>query len=203
MKVRGLIQRGMILWGVSFSLAMPMKGMASENDITILKTLIKEFSDGRISSSHSHLLAKVIYHESQKHKIDPLLVLAVIHEESSFRTRAVSPVGARGLMQIMPATGREIASTLQLRSYRHQDLFDPVRNVRMGIYYLKYLKKKFQNNKLLFLTAYNLGPNRLAALRKEVPDSQLRFRYARRVLTVYEAFKESYQGWRQLLARAR
>lgn len=202
MNFRRLIQRGLFLWGVSFSLAMPISAIANEKDITILKTLIEEFSYGRISRPHSQLLAKVIYFESQKLRVDPLLVLAVIYEESSFRMRAVSPVGARGLMQIMPATGRELASTLKFRSYRNQDLFDPVQNVRMGIYYLKYLKKKFQNNKLLFLTAYNLGPNRLSALRKEMPDSKLRFRYARRVLKIYEALKESYHGWRQLLARA-
>lgn len=202
MVFRRLILRGLIFWGVSFSLAMPIQGGASEKDITILKTLIEEFSYGRISSSYSYHLAKVIYDESHKYGIDPLLVVAVIHEESSFRMRAVSPVGAMGLMQIMPATGREIASTLKLRSYQHQDLFDPVRNVRMGIYYLKYLKKKFQNNQLLFLTAYNVGPNRLITLRKEMPDAPLRFRYAKRVLAVYKILKESYYGWHELLARA-
>lgn len=202
MKFRWLIQRGLLFWMMSFSLAIAAQALANENDITILKTLIEEFSYGRIPSSHSPLLAKVIYYESRKRQMDPLLVLAVIYEESSFRIKAVSPVGAMGLMQIMPNTGRQIASDLKMRGHHKKDLFDPVQNIRVGVYYLKHLKKKFQNNKLLFLTAYNLGPHRLVALRKEMPDSKLRFRYARRVLAVYRELQESYKGLWQLLAQA-
>ena len=203
MNFRRLIQRGLILWMMSFFLAMPVKVIASENDITILKKLIEEFSYGQMTSIQATSLAKVVYFESRKRKIDPLLVLAVIHEESSFRVRAVSPAGAIGLMQIMPDTGREIASNLNYRSHQRRDLFDPTRNIRIGVWYLRWLKKKFNHNHVLFLTAYNMGLGRLIELQKEMPDSKLRFTYARSVLATYREVKERYRNLKQLYAHNR
>ena len=177
-----------------------MNIIASEKDIAILKTLVEEYSYRRITSVLAYSLARIIYLESRKRKIDPLLVLAVIHEESSFRMKAVSPKGAIGLMQIMPDTGREIASNLNYRSHKKKDLFEPTRNIRIGIWYLRWLKKKFNHHQILFLTAYNIGPGRLISLRQKMPASQLRFHYARRVLTVYQEMKERYQGFSHLYA---
>lgn len=108
-------------------------------------------------------LAEVIYEEATKRGLDPLMVLALIRVESGFQTDAVSPAGARGIMQIMPDTGRNLAGATLREFGVHparftvESLDDPVLNLRLGIYYLHGLKKKFQNWSIA-LTAYNFGP---------------------------------------------
>ncbi|MDD4179878.1 MAG: transglycosylase SLT domain-containing protein, partial [Candidatus Margulisbacteria bacterium] len=94
-------------------------------------------------------------------KVDPYLVLAVIREESRFSAKAVSRSGARGLMQIMPRTGRGIAKDLDLPKYRTTKLYEPASNVKMGTYYLSNLIKSFSNNVYLALAGYNGGPNKI------------------------------------------
>ena len=112
--------------------------------------------------SYSHLLdgevLGVIIDESRKYGIDPRLIMAQIEVESTFNPRAVSKVGARGLMQIMPATGRQLARELGFTDY---DLFDPVTNVKMGIYYMSKLIKRFGDYDVA-LSAYFWGQTRVA-----------------------------------------
>lgn len=93
--------------------------------------------------------------------VDPYLVLAVIREESRFNPRAVSRSGARGLMQIMPRTGRGIAKDLKKTGYRTTKLYTPALNIEMGAYYLSNLIKNFQGNVYLSLAGYNGGPNKI------------------------------------------
>ncbi|MBI5078927.1 tetratricopeptide repeat protein [Candidatus Saganbacteria bacterium] len=93
--------------------------------------------------------------------IDPYLVLAVIREESRFNPKATSRSRARGLMQIMPRTGRGIAQNLKLSHYRTKRLYEPFLNVEMGTYYLSNLIRNFSNNAYLALAGYNGGPNRI------------------------------------------
>ena len=92
---------------------------------------------------------------------DPAWVYAVIRQESSFRPEARSPVGALGLMQIMPATGRQIAKDLQEASAT-PDLLQPDVNIRYGAYYLQQIMQRLQNNPVLATAAYNAGPAKVA-----------------------------------------
>jgi soluble lytic murein transglycosylase len=89
--------------------------------------------------------------------LDPYLVFALIREESRFKERAYSRVGARGLMQIMPGTGRWISRQLSMSYYKTRDLFVPRINIKMGTWYLSYLKHKHNNNLMLTLASYNGG----------------------------------------------
>jgi soluble lytic murein transglycosylase-like protein len=111
---------------------------------------------------YSHLLdgevLGVIVDESRKYGIDPRLIMAQIEVESTFNPRAVSKAGARGLMQIMPDTGRQLARELGFTDY---DLFDPVTNVRMGIYYMSKLIRRFGDYDTA-LSAYFWGQTRVA-----------------------------------------
>lgn len=111
---------------------------------------------------YSHLLDEevlgVIIDESRKYGIDPRLIMAQIEVESTFNPRAVSKAGARGLMQIMPDTGRQLARELGFTDY---DLFDPVTNVKMGIYYMSKLIKRFGDYDVA-LSAYFWGQTRVA-----------------------------------------
>jgi soluble lytic murein transglycosylase len=104
---------------------------------------------------------KEVAAKSRSFGLDPYLVLAVIREESRFNPKAVSRSSARGLMQIMPRTGRGIAKDLKLKRYRLSRLFEPQTNIEMGSYYLANLVKRFDNNFYLALAGYNGGPNRI------------------------------------------
>jgi soluble lytic murein transglycosylase len=94
-------------------------------------------------------------------RLDPWLVLGVIRQESAFNPRAVSRSDARGLMQLLPSTGREAYKRLGLESFREELLFDPHLNVRLGAQYLGRLGESHRGNLILMLAAYNAGPGRV------------------------------------------
>ena len=112
----------------------------------------------------------------QKHttnyEIDPLFVAAMIREESSYNADIVSYAGAIGLMQIMPATGRELASRLKIPRFNTKMLYDPDINIQMGSWYMKSLMNQFDNNHALVAGAYNGGPGRMRRWikAKQIPD---------------------------------
>ena len=89
----------------------------------------------------------IIYREARKNRLAPELVAAVVEAESDFRVRLVSEKDARGLMQIMPSTGRLLGA---------EDLFNPEENVAAGTKYLRYLMDRFGDSKIA-LAAYNAG----------------------------------------------
>lgn len=90
--------------------------------------------------------------------LDPCLVAAVIHTESSNRAVVVSPKGAIGLMQIMPSTGEWIAGKLGMADYSEEKLMEPLINIRLGCWYLRYLSDKYGGMERTALSAYNAGP---------------------------------------------
>jgi len=107
-------------------------------------------------------VARAIIGEAKAARIDPLLVLALIHVESSFDPQAASSAGAVGLMQLMDATMRAEVVRSNLPS---ADPRDPVANVRAGVRYLRRLIDAFGGLDLA-LMAYNAGPNRIVGLRR-------------------------------------
>jgi soluble lytic murein transglycosylase-like protein len=94
--------------------------------------------------------AELIVEASRRHGVNPRLVAAVIRAESAFHPRAVSHKGARGLMQLMPATARRFGVGLE-------ELFVPERNVEAGIRYLRWLVDRFPDDLPRVLAAYNAG----------------------------------------------
>jgi soluble lytic murein transglycosylase-like protein len=111
-------------------------------------------------------VARAVIEESAKNRIDPKLVLAVMHTESGFYNFARSPVGALGLMQIMPATGEMLARDAGLEWSGPDSLFEPEVNVRLGTRYLAWLHSRYGTWKGA-LAAYNWGP---AAIDKRLAD---------------------------------
>lgn len=96
---------------------------------------------------------------SQKEGIHPLFLLSVLRQESMFESFAISSAGARGLMQIMPATGHEIASGFNwTENYEDDDLFRPEVSIMMGSRYLARQRDYFNNSLVATLSAYNGGP---------------------------------------------
>ena len=84
-----------------------------------------------------------------------------MHVESRFYNFAVSPVGAIGLMQVMPETGEELAARLGIHWVGPQTLFDPTVNVRLGVAYLRELSDRYDGNLPTALAAYNWGPGHI------------------------------------------
>jgi soluble lytic murein transglycosylase-like protein len=98
---------------------------------------------------------------SAEFDLNPWLLVSLIRIESYGIPTAVSNVGALGLTQIMPVTGKEIAGDLHIAEY---DLFDPATNVRMGAYYLGQLLERFEGNERAALAAYNYGPTAVSRM---------------------------------------
>ena len=103
--------------------------------------------------------------EANRRRLDPILLAALIRQESSFRHDATSWVGARGLGQIMPATGQGLATALGIRNYDESLLTVPEINVRMAAKYLGDLMRDFDGAADLALSGYNAGPSRARAWR--------------------------------------
>ncbi len=126
-------------------------------------------------SQYDELIKKA----SGKYNVEPALVKAIIKAESNFNHRAVSPKGAKGLMQLMPAT----ASHLQV-----QDSFHPENNIEGGVKYVRYLLNFFNGNLPLALAAYNAGENAVVRY-GGIPPYRETQTYVRRVLSYFERFK--------------
>jgi hypothetical protein len=94
----------------------------------------------------------LIYEAARKHQVNPRLVAALIRQESAGNVRAVSHKGARGLMQLMPATAKRFG-------VRKEQLFDPQHNLEAGVKYLSWLVDQFPNDLAKILAAYNAGEN--------------------------------------------
>jgi soluble lytic murein transglycosylase len=90
--------------------------------------------------------------------VDPFLVAAIIREESQYDWRAVSRVGAIGLMQVMPATANAVAQQHRLPTLSREDLFDQEINIRIGARYVEQLFTQFAGNVAQTIAAYNAGP---------------------------------------------
>lgn len=106
-------------------------------------------------------VAIAMIHEAHARQLEPTLILALVKVESGFDNFAVSPKGACGLMQIIPATGEALAEELGIRWVGRRTLFDPVANVRIGVAYLQMLLRRYNGDLETALAAYNSGPGRI------------------------------------------
>jgi soluble lytic murein transglycosylase len=111
----------------------------------------------RLPDRQQRRVAVAIVREARRNGLDPLLVVAVIRVESSFNNYAVSPVGAMGLMQVMPATGKWLAERRGRALGRTTNLFDSELNIELGAWYLAEMIEQFGTVDKA-LVAYNAGP---------------------------------------------
>ena len=123
-------------------------------------------------------LRPLILAAAQEHRVDPGLISAVIRVESNFSARAVSPKGARGLMQLMPATARRLGVARP---------FDPAENIRGGTAYLSQLANRFGETQVeLILAAYNAGEHAVESYGGVPPYRETRD-YVRKVAALWDS----------------
>jgi soluble lytic murein transglycosylase-like protein len=115
-----------------------------------------------------------------RHDIDPALVKAVIKTESDFDPHAVSKKGARGLMQLMPET---------LKDLNVYNPFHPRDNINGGVKFLKQLLKRFDNNLTLSLAAYNAGPS-VVEKYEAIPPYKETQGYVKKVLNYFDRYRQ-------------
>ena len=119
------------------------------------------FPLGYTEEIHKHALV---------HDLEPAILFGITRRESAFNKLARSPVGARGLMQLMPKTARYVARQMGERWHGVKALLEPDNNLKFGAWYYQYLLKKFDGNYAAALAAYNAGPHRV---KKWLPEESL------------------------------
>ena len=123
----------------------------------------------------------LIARASERYRVDSALVKAIIKAESNFNHRAVSPVGAQGLMQLMPST----AASLQVK-----DTFHPETNIDGGVRYIRYLMNLFNGDLPLVLAAYNAGENAVIQHNNRIPPYPETQTYVKRVLNYFDGYSK-------------
>lgn len=143
------------------SISRPSGGSISVNREKLVAKVLEIIRRHGVKRAVDARLAAAIVDESKRQNYDPLFVAAVIKTESAFDTNATSSVGAKGLMQIMPATGKYVASFADLQNIPRGKLSEPGYNLKLGIRYLRYLDRLNDGNRLLTLISYNWGPGKV------------------------------------------
>ena len=173
----------LLIFSLSFHFSNPPSEVVTRQKTIEEITAVLEKQGTEVKSMRLEDLATVIYEEATRYNHDPKFILALIAIESSFKNSSVSERGAKGLMQIMPYVAEGIAQELGIEWTGDHNLFDPVINVKFGVYYLSRLINDFKDPGLA-LTAYNYGPSYIRSLverKQRVP-----LHYYRRVLAFYQ-----------------
>ncbi|MBL4659977.1 MAG: lytic transglycosylase domain-containing protein [Alcanivoracaceae bacterium] len=123
---------------------------------------------------------KEIQAAATKWTVEPSLIKAIIHAESSFKADNQSSAGAQGLMQLMPATQK---------TYSVTNPFDPSQNIQAGTAYLKHLLNTYDNNLRLSLAAYNAGETAVKKYNNNVPPYRETENYIKRVKILQKRYK--------------
>lgn len=139
--------------------------------ITIGKTSYRDDIDLRFPL----LMQDKVLTWSEQHKVEPALTYAIIRRESAFMPDARSPVGAMGLMQLMPATAHRTAKNLRVPYQGKQSLLSTDLNIRLGTGYLGQMLRQLDDQYALAAAAYNAGPHRVQTWRPEQPMDAVRW----------------------------
>jgi len=150
---------------------------------------------------------EIVFSIANEYEVDPFLVFAIIRAESKYQTSAESPVGAKGLMQIMPETAEWIAEQMKIKSLEADDLHEPEVNIRLGCWYIKDLDNEFNGNIPVVVAAYNAGRGKVNQWIREgqwdgtpgeieaIPFPETK-QYVKNVLNNYQAYKAIYKNYK-------
>ena len=160
-----------------FAKTVPLLPLATPA-VPSIKTLLEvEMTSKQKNAENRYQL--LILEAAYRYKVEPAIIKAIIMAESSFNPKAVSRVGARGLMQLMPRTARSLGV---------EDSFRPAHNIDAGVRYFKHLLDQFDGEIKLALAAYNAGSFNVRKYGGIPPFKATKF-YINKVLTYYEAYR--------------
>lgn len=145
----------------------------------IMRTPKKGTIEYRYFQQNRRQLTPLIRQQARQYKVDPSLVMAVIHAESAYDKNAISRAGAVGLMQLMPGTAKRFGV-----SNRN----DATQNIQGGVRYLRYLLELFNFNIRLTLAAYNAGESAVKKYDNEIPPYKETQHYVKKVLLYYQNY---------------
>jgi soluble lytic murein transglycosylase len=139
----------------------------------------------------------IIRQQAAEKDLDPALIAATIYAESKFRERERSEAGARGLMQVTPATALEIATKSEGTQFVVDDLFNPDINIRYGSFHLRELLDRYGGNEVAALAAYNAGQSHVdewggSGLELEGIEFPETRAYVEEVLDKRQEYRDSY-----------
>lgn len=142
---------------------------------------IKKTEHSSVSGKkEENLYHKFIIQTASHYEVDPALIKAIIMAESGYNTKAVSNKGAKGLMQLMPKTAREMGV---------EDIFNPHQNITGGVQYFKQMVNRFNGDVKLALAAYNAGSRKVLHYKGIPPFKATRY-YIKKVLKYYQIYKD-------------
>lgn len=170
---------GILAMMAAFS-ALPGSAEAAINQPDLNKKSVDKTRNGarsarKLTGQQTHLIRRFIEEAAAKERLEPALIRSVIAVESAFNYKAISRVGARGLMQIMPGTAMELGEKRAL------DHTNPRANILAGSRLLRKLVNRYQGNLVLALAAYNAGPEAVRRYAGVPPYPETRD-YVRKVL---------------------
>ena len=197
--------------GLTRSLALN-RGMASRESIYAVEVLMKTIPDDYLPDLLPQTVRQLLYPryfydfisaDAERFKADPTLVLSIMREESRFNPRAKSEAAARGLLQFIITTARDIGRDVGLVEVDPEDLYDPRIIIRLGAKYVAELAEQLGGNRYRVAAAYNAGPKQVALwsrLQAAPGDdyflSSVNFdetkHYIRKVMNSYERYREWY-----------
>jgi soluble lytic murein transglycosylase-like protein len=152
---------------------------ASGRTGAMLKMTVSQSLDGFTTGDVS--VDKLIVESGARNGVDPVLIYAIMHKESAFKKQAVSYKGARGLMQLMPATARRFGV---------QNIFDPRQNIEGGARYMRFLLDLFGGDVALSLAGYNAGEGAVMKYGRQVPPYNETQDYVRRITQRYSLMRD-------------
>ncbi len=156
-------------------------GVSQKSDTssqTLVQLLMSAGSSLRGFTTGDVLIDSYIVESSKRHRIDPLLIYAQMHQESSFKLKATSHKGASGLMQLMPGTARRLGVT---------NIYEPKQNIEGGVKYMRMLLDMFNQDVVLALAGYNAGEGAVWKYGNQVPPYRETQEYVRRITARYNS----------------
>jgi len=158
---------------------------------------IKSFILQKVKSSlpehyrmRSLKVSETIITQANLYNMDPMFLVALIENESKFDPKALGQFGEQGLMQIKPTTAKWIAHKYHLAWGKQYSLYNPVHNLKFGVAYLDYLRKKYHGSGQFYVEAYNMGPQRMNGVMKR---HEVRKTYQKQVQAHYIALYEEIE----------
>jgi len=144
-----------------------------------------KLKNAKMPEDQLHLTANTLYEASRENDVDYRLVLAIMEAESKYDHRAVSSMGARGIMQIRPILAEFLSKDVGITLTDEKDLHEPDYNIKLGVYYLSWLNNRGFDDTKHMVHAYNVGHNRAREDRSKNPSPNTR--YVKEVLKQYKS----------------